>query len=136
MTLLKESAERVKDGLENFYLDYTVKNIIRRNLDVMQSSERGGMGRLRESIGGNAAKMNNHPCMAANFFYDKNGEIKYFGNRAEDAPGEFRDLSIGTFKITIDFESGAQRIIGVYNIDKEETLLLTASHYNKIFDVW
>ncbi len=138
MTLLKESAERVKDELEDYKLDYSVKDIIRNNLDIMRSSEKGGMEKLiqGESMAGNAGTESGYPCFGANFFYDKKGEIKYFGNHGEKVPREFRNLPKGTFKILLDLKNGIERIVDIFNMDKKEVLLLTASHHNRIFNVW
>ena len=70
----------------------TYKQIIERNVDLMNSSEAGGMRFLLfgESIGGNAGCLGKLSCACANFYYDaQSGLIAYFGNYQE-VPEEIR----------------------------------------------
>ena len=60
-----------------------MKDIVRKNVKLMESSGREGMLNFlaSESIGGNAQSFKGYPCVAINFFHSKvSGEIIKFGN--------------------------------------------------------
>ena len=87
---------------------------VRKNLERMTGKREGDMfpAIIGESIGGNAGRYNNQPCMGANYYFDANtGEIKYFGNW-QNVPEQIREnFQKGTFRIALDITQWKQRIV-------------------------
>jgi len=73
-------------------MDNEASRIIDENLRLMESVELGGLQNLlcKESVGSNAGKWKDMLCVCARFFYDSNGEIKYFGNW-QNVPKDVRE---------------------------------------------
>ncbi len=115
-----------------------IADVINRNLDLMFSSEPGGMARLRESIGGCAAVTEGgRPCWAANFvFYSNSGNIRYFGN-PQSLPVSLRGKHpSGTYRIAVGPLYGeiVETLLDNRDISIYASLSLerTASQYNYI----
>lgn len=81
-----------------------IEEIVERNIELMQGNKVGQMQHLlfRESMGGNAGTWRGFSCVAANFFYDSNGEIKYFGNWHVVSGGIRLKNYHGTFRLAVD----------------------------------
>ena len=80
----------------------TIEETVNKNLALMNSSARGGMFALRESLGGNAGSYKGISCYGANFCYHpKTGEILYFGN-CQDVPRKIRKhFPSGSFRVAL-----------------------------------
>lgn len=119
------------------------KKVIEKNLEQMELCEYGGMTALlnEESMGGSAGTYKNMPCSGANFAYDrKTGEILFF-EVPQRLPEEFRNCSVGLFRIaryfSRDLNAGKSKqiIIGAfYSCDSKrarKNLKETIKRYNQ-----
>lgn len=112
--------------------------IVKHNLELMQSSERGGMIYLsaRESVGGPGGRWGRLPCQAFNFFHDDDGKILEFSNIGIGAkyPVEIRH---STFRMVLDIQKNKQGIVEIlYDSRTSDAgklrLVQSCQEYNKI----
>lgn len=119
------------------------ERIVEENLEKMVEIERGGMHYLllNESIGGNAGVWNKFPCAGANFLYDEEGKIEYFGNFPEAIDYLKKGLKEGNYKegilrVAVDLnDTGKFRIIKIFTQPETEessqkNLIETIRKYN------
>ncbi|MBU1136063.1 MAG: hypothetical protein ABIG37_02200 [Nanoarchaeota archaeon] len=106
-----------------------INGIIYKNLERMESPEKGGMDELllTESIGGNAGTFNGMSCAGANFCYDPfSGEIVYFAN-FQNIPLSImekvksKELKEGFFRAALDTCEFNFRIIEIFAEPETET---------------
>ena len=118
-----------------------LENIIKENLKLMRSQEKGGMKYLlmEESIGGNAG----HNRAALNFYFcQKTGKIVYFGN-IQNVPKEIKNkYPNGAFVVEIFPKDFSHKIVELFiwnylgfkiNNAAVEILKATMDAYNKEF---
>lgn len=115
-------------------------SIVKHNLELMQSSNRGGMGYLsaRESMGGPAGWWKKLSCQAFNFFHDDDGKILEFTNIGFGVkyPVELRR---STFRMAFDIKKNKEGIVEIlYDSRTSEAgklrLVRSCQEYNKLLD--
>lgn len=116
--------------------------VVRHNLELMISEKNNGMKHLLlgESMGGNAGKWNEFPCMGANFFYKpETGKIKCFNNiqdLSENTKNIYYqgELKNGIFRLAVKMPKFKLKIIKVYDVSKntlaEENIQKSIDEFN------
>ncbi len=94
----------------------SIEEIVEKNLQLMKSCERGGMGYLleRESIGGPACGPGHS---GANFYFDvETGEFHYFGNEPSVPQEIMEKYTHGCFKVARGYTEEkytGEKIVGI-----------------------
>jgi len=118
-----------------------IKSVVKKNLELMVRNTEGGMYALigKESMGGNAGKIGELPCVATNFFFDDDtGEIMYFENPQSVPKDILARCKAGLFRLATDWgKSWKYNIISFSIITKNDfvrtVIEKTVKEYNTRF---
>ncbi|MFC1801405.1 hypothetical protein ACFLZB_02995 [Nanoarchaeota archaeon] len=123
-------------------LETGVRRIVDKNVDLMRSTEKGGMMSFGESMS-SRDRWQGLPWGSFNFYFDKDsGEIAYFrtggsGILKENEKTE-KNLNQGRFNVAYDYKNEKEGVFAITVEDKScpgvLVLGLTALAYNKKYD--